>query len=199
MAIDGLPKFAGMDERAEGSEGYRPSGVVAEGFYNGTIHISPDLKYIEEAYHDARMGRYSKEPVLEITIPSVVDGTLAPEGQHVMQMFVQYAPYDLEGGWTDEAKDGFYNACIDSLEKYAPDIRERILHHQVLTPVDLEKIYGLTGGNIFQGAMVPHQMGPFRTGYKTPIKGLYFCGSATHPGGGVIGACGKNAAEVIAR
>jgi len=188
MAIKGLPKFAGMERRES-----------REGCYNGTIHISPDLKYIEQAYHDARMGRFSRRPVLEITTPSVVDPTLAPEGHHVMQMFVQYAPYHLDGmSWDDDdVKRAFYNTCIDTLEEYAPDIRERILHHHVLTPLDIERTYGMTGGNIFQGSMIPHQMGPFRSKYKTPLKGLYLCGAATSPGGGVVGACGKNAAEAI--
>jgi len=152
------------------------------------------------------LGRFSTAPVLEVTIPSAVDKTIAPEGKHIMSIFVQYAPYKLaEAEWESDSgtspKDVFFEMCMNALARYAPGIKEQILHKQIITPVDLEKTYGITGGNIFQGSMLPHQMGPFRPvagwGYETPIQGLYLCGAASHPGGGVMGACGKNAAEVI--
>jgi phytoene dehydrogenase-like protein len=184
LALDSLPEFV---------SGRGPEVLC------GTVHISPSMGYIEQAYHDAMMGKFSSQPVLEITIPSTLDNTLAPEGQHVMSIFTQYAPRKAD--WTDDLKNQFFEACMDMLEKYSPTIRQKILHHQVLTPLDFENTYRLTGGNIFQGAMSLHQLGPFRGvpgwGHRTPIEGLYVCGSAVSPGGGVLGACGKNGAEAI--
>lgn len=194
LALDSLPFLIGSDDKGR------------EGYYTGTIHISPDLKYIERAYHDAKMGRFSSRPVLEVTIPTVLDHTIAPAGKHIMSIFVQYAPYELDrvewDGGAFGPKDVLYDTCIRVLEEYFPGIKKKILHRQILTPVDLEKTYRLTGGNIFQGEMSFHQLGPFRNagwGYHTPVEGLYMCGAAVHPGGGVLGACGKNAAEVILR
>lgn len=172
--------------------------------HHGTIHISPTLDYIERAYDDAKYGRPSNEPILEITLPTSVDATLAPEGHHVMSMFIQYAPYKLrEGNW-DDIKESFGDRCIETLAQYAPNFPDTIIHRQVLSPLDLERVFGLTGGNIFQGAMLPHQLFSFRplagwADHRTPIPGLYLCGAASHPGGGVIGACGKNAAQEILR
>ncbi len=172
--------------------------------HHGTIHISPTLDYIERAYDDAKYGRPSNEPILEITLPTSVDATLAPEGHHVMSMFIQYAPYKLrEGNW-DDIKESFGDRCIETLAQYAPNFPDTIIHRQVLSPLDLERVFGLTGGNIFQGAMLPHQLFSFRplagwADHRTPIPGLYLCGAASHPGGGVIGACGKNAAREIRR
>jgi phytoene dehydrogenase-like protein len=180
-----------------------PSGGIGR-HHHGTIHISPTLDYIERAYDDAKYGRASEEPILEITLPTSVDATLAPDGHHVMSMFVQYAPYKLrEGNW-DDIKESFGDRCIEVLARYAPNVLDAIVHRQVLSPLDLERTFGLTGGNIFQGAMLPHQLFSFRpvagwADHRTPIKGLYVCGAASHPGGGVIGACGKNAAYEILR
>lgn len=173
-------------------------------FANGTIHISPTLDYLERAYDDAKYGRPSDEPVLEITLPSHVDQTLAPEGHHLMSMFVQYAPYQLaEGSW-DDIKESFGDRCIELLGRYAPNVPGAVLHRQVLSPLDLERTFGLTGGNIMQGAMTPSQLYALRpvagwADHRTPIKGLYLCGAASHPGGGVMGACGRNAAKEILR
>lgn len=170
----------------------------------GTIHIGPSLDYLERAFDGVRNGRPSDEPILEITLPSVVDPSIAPEGRHVMSIFVQYAPYDLaEGNW-DERKEAFADRCLDILGQYAPNIPGSVLHRQVLSPPDLERIFGLTGGNIFQGAMNPGQLFFLRpvagwSDYRTPIHGLYLCGAAAHPGGGVLGACGYNAAREILR
>jgi phytoene dehydrogenase-like protein len=173
--------------------------------HRGTIHISPTLDYMERAFDDAKYGRPSTEPILEITLPSSVDPTLAPPGQHVMNIFVQYAPYRLAHGQSwDDIKEDFGDRSIDLLARYAPNIKGAILHRQVLSPLDLERLIGLTGGHIMQGAMTPQQLYMMRpvpgwADHRSPIRGLYLCGAASHPGGGVLGACGRNAAEEILR
>jgi phytoene dehydrogenase-like protein len=172
--------------------------------HRGTIHVSPTLDYIERAFDDARRGCPSEEPILECTLPSAVDPTVAPPGRHLMSMFVQYAPDRLaEGSW-DDVKEAFADRCVDTLERYAPGFRRSILAREVLSPLDLERRFGLTGGNIFQGAMTPSQLFflrpiPGYAYYRTPVRDLYLCGAATHPGGGVMGACGYNAAREILR
>jgi phytoene dehydrogenase-like protein len=170
--------------------------------HRGTIHISPDQDYIERAYDDAKYGRPSEKPILECTIPSVVDPTVAPPGKHLMSMFIQYAPYKLKGASWDELRDSFADRCFDVLNEYAPNFKRSVLARQVLTPLDLERTFNLTGGNIFQGAMTLNQLFFLRpvpgfASYRTPIRGLYLCGSAAHPGGGVMGAAGWNAARAI--
>jgi len=172
--------------------------------HHGTIHIGPSIEYVERAYDDAKYGRPSKNPILEITLPSSVDNTITPEGQHFMSMFVQYAPYNLaEGNW-DDIKEQFGDRCIEVLAEYAPNVPDAILHRQVVSPLDLERTYGLTGGNIFQGAMTLNQLFSMRpvvgwADHRTPVSRLYMCGAASHPGGGVMGACGRNAAVEILR
>ncbi len=168
----------------------------------GTIHISPDLDYIERAFDDAKYGRPSQQPILECTIPSVVDPSVAPPGRHLMSMFVQYAPYALRGATWDELREPFADRCFDLLNDYAPNFKRSVLARQVLTPLDLERTFNLTGGNIFQGAMSLHQLFSFRpvvgyARYRMPLRGLYLCGSAAHPGGGVMGAAGASAARAI--
>jgi phytoene dehydrogenase-like protein len=180
-----------------------PSTGVAP-HHHGTIHVGPTLDYIERAGDDAKYGRPSAEPLLEITLPTSVDDSIAPAGKHIMSMFVQYAPYKLAEGTWDSVKDSFADRCIAKLAEYAPNVPGAVLHRQVLSPLDLERVYGLTGGNIFQGAMNANQLYFFRpvagwADHRTPIGGLYLCGAASHPGGGVIGACGKNAAAEILR
>ncbi len=178
------------------------SGVGPQ--HHGTMHISPTLDYIEHAYDDAKYGRSSQEPVLEMTMATSVDRTIAPEGRHLLSIFVQFAPYKLrEGNW-DEHKEVFADRCVQAIAQYAPDFPQSILHRQVLSPVDLERTFGITGGNIMQGAMHLHQLFAMRpvvgwADHRTPIQGLYLCGAASHPGGGVFGACGRNAAEEILR
>jgi phytoene dehydrogenase-like protein len=179
-------------------------GTQAGPQHRGTIHICPDLDYIERAYDDAKYGRPSARPVLECTIPSVVDPTVAPPGRHLMSIFVQYAPYALGEGTWDELREPFADRCFALLDEYAPNFSRSVLARQVLTPLDLERTFNLTGGNIFQGAMTPGQLFSFRpvpghTGYRTPVRGLYLCGAAAHPGGGVMGAPGWNAAREILR
>ena len=191
LALSELPDFRALP-------GHQPAP-----HHRGTIHICDSLDWLERAYDDAKYGRPSSQPILEITLPSSVDTTLAPPGKHVMNMFVQYTPYQLSGGksW-DDVKESFADRCIDLLVEFAPNVRGAIEHRQVLSPLDLERTYGLTGGNIFQGAMQLNQLFSFRpvagwSDHRTPVKGLYLCGAASHPGGGVIGACGRNAARAI--
>ena len=173
--------------------------------HRGTIHISPTMQYIERAYDNAKYGCPSDHPIIEATIPSVLDDTLAPPGKHVMSMFTQYFPYKLAPGLTlQEEKEKYAERCFDLMNEYAPNFRRSVLGRQVLTPVDLERRFGLTGGNIMQGTMSSEQSLFHATGagyadYRTPIRGLYLCGAATHPGGGVMGACGYNAAREIMR
>jgi phytoene dehydrogenase-like protein len=190
VALAELPSFRALPGTTPGSH------------HRGTIHICPDQDYIERAFDDAKYGRPSSRPVLECTIPSVVDPTVAPPGLHLMSMFVQYAPYDLRGGSWDELREPFADRCFDLLDEYAPNFKRAVIARQVLTPLDLERVFNLTGGNIFQGAMTPSQLFAFRpvpgfAQYRTPIRGLYLCGAAAHPGGGVMGTPGLNAARAI--
>jgi phytoene dehydrogenase-like protein len=190
VALSELPSFSAVPGTAPGPQ------------HRGTIHICPDQDYIERAYDDAKYGRPSSRPVLECTIPSVLDPTVAPPGRHLMSIFVQYAPYALREGTWDELREPFADRCFDLLEEYAPNFKRSVIARQVLTPLDLERVFNLTGGNIFQGAMTPSQLFSFRpvpgyASYRTPIRGLYLCGAAAHPGGGVMGAPGLNAARAI--
>jgi phytoene dehydrogenase-like protein len=190
VALSELPSFRALPGTAPGPH------------HRGTIHICPDQDYIERAFDEAKYGRPSSRPVLECTIPSVVDPTVAPPGQHLMSLFVQYAPYTLREGSWDDLRGAFADRCFDLLDEYAPNFKHSVLARQVLTPLDLERVFNLTGGNIFQGAMTPGQLFAFRpvpgyARYRTPIKGLYLCGAATHPGGGVMGTPGLNAAREI--
>ncbi len=170
----------------------------------GAISISPTVEYMERAYDDAKYGRFSRRPYMDIVIPSMLDPSMAPPGQHVMSIFVQYAPYDLEGGWTEEQREAFGDAVVDTLAEYAPNLKRAILHRQVLTPLDLEWQIGLTQGNIFHGELSLHQLFFFRpvprwAKFRTPVRGLYLCGSGAHPGGGISGAPGRLAALEILR
>ena len=157
---------------------------------------------MERAYDDAKYGNFSRKPYIDIVIPSLTDPSVAPPGKHVMSCFVQYAPYKLANGTWDEQREPFGDRVIDLIAEYAPNIHSIVDHVQVLTPLDLERRFGLTGGNIFHGEMSLDQMFVMRplagwARYRTPIRGLYLCGSGTHPGGGVMGAPGYNAARAI--
>jgi phytoene dehydrogenase-like protein len=172
--------------------------------HRGTIHIAPTMEWIERAYHDAHSGWPSLEPIIEMTIPTSVDTTLAPEGHHIIGLFVQYAPYKLARGDWDSARAEFADRCFSVIDRFAPNFSRSVLHRQVLSPLDLERRFGLTGGNIFHGAMHLHQLFGFRpvpgwADYRTPLRGLYLCGSSAHPGGGVMGAAGRNAAQAVLR
>ncbi len=180
-----------------------PSTGVAP-HHHGTMHIGPTLDYIERAYDDAKYGRPSESPVIEMTMATSVDDTLAPPGKHILSCFVQFAPYELQAVQWDEIKDQFADRCIEIIGDYAPNVPGAIEHRQVLSPLDLERVYGITGGNIMQGAMNANQLYCFRpiagwADHRSPVEGLYLCGAASHPGGGVMGACGKNAATEILR
>jgi phytoene dehydrogenase-like protein len=141
-------------------------GTEAGPQHRGTIHISPDQDYIERAFDDAKYGRPSADPVLECTIPSTVDPTVAPPGRHLMSMFVQYAPYDPRGSSWDEQREAFADRSFDVLNDYAPNFKDAVLDRQVLAPLDLERVFNLTGGNIFQGAMTPGQLFAFRPRHR---------------------------------
>jgi len=193
VALERLPNFTALP------------GTEAGPQHRGTVHLCPDQDFIERAYDEAKYGMPSREPVVECTIPSAVDFTVAPPGKHLMSMFVQYAPYSRKDGpWDAAAKDAFADACFDVVERHAPGFKNSVSARQVLTPSDLEEMFGLTGGNIFQGAMSLDHLFMFRpapgyAGYRMPVKGLYLCGSAAHPGGGVMGASGLNAAREMLR
>jgi phytoene dehydrogenase-like protein len=164
------------------------------------MHICPSIDYVERAWDDAKYGQPSRSPLLELTVPTMYDPSLAPPGKHIMGIFLQYAPYTLRDSNWDDMREPFANRVLDLIEEYAPGFRSLIVDKQVLTPLDLERRFGLTGGNIFHGEMSLDQMFVMRplpscARYRTPIAGLFLCGSGTHPGGGVMGAPGYNAAR----
>jgi len=187
LSLDGLPDFSALP-------GAGPH-------LRGAISISPSVEYMERAYDDAKYGRYSRRPYIDIVIPSLTDPSVAPPGKHVMSCFVQYAPYNLKGDW-DKEREAFGDTVIDTIAEHAPNIKNIIKHRQVLTPLDLERDFSLSEGNIFQGELTLEQLFFLRpvpgwANYRTPIKNLYMCGSATHPGGGIMGANGRNAADKV--
>ena len=170
--------------------------------HRGAVSISPSIDYVERAYDDAKYGQFSREPYMDVIFPSMIDRDMAPPGHHVMSCFVQYAPYDVEGGWDDAKRDAFGETVIATLERYAPDIRRCIVGMQVITPKDIERIAGITGGNIFHGELLLHQLfflrpAPQWADFRTPLPGYYFGAAGAHPGGGVMGAAGKLAAEAV--
>src|SRR5213593_1558842 len=185
LALDGLPNFTCMPGPGR--------------HLRGAVSISPSLEYVERAYDDAKYGEFSRRPYCDIVIPSMIDPDMAPPGKHVMSIFVQYAPYHLNGGWTDARREAFGDAVIDAVARFAPNLKSIILHRQVLTPADIERVTGLTEGNIFQGELALHQLfflrpAPSWARYRTPVRGMYQCGAGTHPGGGIMGASGRLAA-----
>ncbi len=165
----------------------------------GAISISPSVDYMERAYDQAKYGEFSRRPYIDMVIPTLTDPSIAPAGKHILSCFVQYAPYKLASGTWDDQREAFGDAVIDTIAERAPNIRNIILHRQVLTPLDMEREFGLTEGNIFQGELTLEQLfflrpAPGWSRYTTPIRSLWMCGSATHPGGGIMGAPGRNAA-----
>jgi phytoene dehydrogenase-like protein len=188
LALDALPKFKAMP--GEGAH------------LRGAISISPSMEYMERAYDDAKYGNYSRRPYIDMVIPSLTDPSVAPAGKHVMSCFVQYAPYKLASGTWDEKREAFGDNVLDTISEYAPNIKDIVVGRQILTPLDLEREFGLTQGNIFQGELSLEQLFFLRpvagwAYYRTPVDGLYMCGSATHPGGGIMGANGRIASQVM--
>jgi len=185
LALDALPDFTCLP--GEGAH------------LRGALSISPSVDYMERAYDQAKYGEFSRRPYIDMVIPTLTDPSVAPPGKHILSCFVQYAPYKLASGTWDEQRDAFGDTVVDTIAQYAPNIRDIILHRQVLTPLDLERDFGLTEGNIFQGELTLEQLFfsrpvPGWAQYTTPVKNLWMCGSATHPGGGIMGAPGRNAA-----
>ncbi len=201
-------KYRGSSGKVNLALDYLPEWSSRKGVEHlkGDIAIAPSIEYLEKAYDDSKYGRYSRRPYLNIVIPSLVDPSVAPPGKHVMSIFVQYAPYHLEGGasqWENQ-RESFYENVIDTIQDYCPKIRDAILHRQVLTPWDLEKEFGLTEGNIFHGELSLDQLLFLRpvsqwARYKTPIQGLWLCGSGAHPGGGIMGSPGELSAKTLLR
>ena len=186
LALDGLPVIEGLSKND----------------YAQRLVIAPDEHYVERAFNPAKYGESSPNPVIEITFPSFSDETLAPAGKHVMSAVVQYAPYALKGGWNDETKAAFMTAIIDTLSKYMPDIEQRIRSSELLTPADIEAEFHITGGHWHHGELSLDQFMFVRpvngaAQYRLPIDGVYLCGAGAHPGGGVSGAAGRNAARAI--
>jgi phytoene dehydrogenase-like protein len=188
LALSGPPSFSGVRGNTEA--------------LSGRIHIGPGIDYLERAFDESKYGNFSRVPYLEVAIPSLTDPSLAPAGQHVMSVYMQYAPYKLkERSWHNE-RNALGDTVIKTIAQYAPDLPSKILHAQVITPLDLEEIYGLTGGQIFHGELALDQIFTMRpmldwARYRTPIENLYLCGSGTHPGTGLTGASGANAAREI--
>ncbi len=191
LALDGLPNFTAFPTEGLGLP------------HKTTMHVCPSMDYIDRAWDDAAEGRPATNPMLECTIPTAYDDSIAPPGKHIMCIFAQFAPYKLKNAeWTNELKDQFADRCLDALAEYAPNIRDIMLHRQVISPFDMEREYGLTGGSIFHGDMGLDQLFFMRpvagwAKFRTPVQNLYLCGSGTHPGGGVMGAPGFNAAREI--
>jgi phytoene dehydrogenase-like protein len=177
-------------------------GSAPQLHHRAIIDIAPSLDYLEHAYDDAKRGHPSREPFLEFVMQSANDPTVAPPGMHTMTISAKFAPFDLRTGSWDSEAEPFAERIIDVLEAYAPNIRRAIIARQWRTPLDMEREYGLTRGDVFHGAILPHQMFSFRpvpgwSSYRTPVRGLYLCGAGAHPGGGVIGAPGHNAAMAV--
>ena len=191
IALDGLPTFPALPEGSP--------------LCHADMHFIDSLERMERAYDDWKAGTWSKDPYMDMVIPSLIDPTLAPPGKHMMSCFVQYCPYELDGRpWTDEEREAFGNTVIDQIANYSPDFRDLILHVEVRTPADIEREIGITEGNIFHGELTMDQLMfnrpvPGFAQYRTPVDKLYMCGSSTHPGGGVMAAPGANAAREILR
>ena len=189
LALSGLPTFNGQQSVEQ---------------LSGHIRISPSREYLERAYDDAKYGRISRQPFLDVVIPTLTDPALAPQGHHVMSIRMQYAPYELRERDWDTMREPLGDLIVDTLAQYAPDLKQHIVQRQVLTPLDWEREYGLAEGSIFHGQMGLDQLLVMRpvpgwSQYRTPLPNLYLCGAGAHPGGGVTGAPGYNAARIVAR
>jgi len=191
LALDALPTFSALKNSSEGN------AALA-----GRIHIGPGIDYLERAFDDSKYGDFSRAPYLDVSIPSILDSSLAPAGKHVMSIYMQFAPYRLKQGDWMQQRDALADTIIKTLAAHAPDLPGKILARQILTPKDLEETYGLTGGHPFHGELALDQLFTMRpllgwARYCTPVKGLHLCGSGTHPGNGITGASGANAAREI--
>jgi len=190
FALSGLPTFSCL-----------PAGTTDH--FRGMVSISPSIDYLERAYDDAVDGRFSASPYVDMGFPSMIDPSVAPPGKHAMACFVQYAPYELAEGTWDDQREAFGDAVQNTIARYAPDFPSLVLHRQVLTPLDIERTFGLTEGNIFQGELLLEQLFSARpmlgAGYRTPVRDLWLCGSSAHPGGAISGAPGRNAAAALLR
>jgi phytoene dehydrogenase-like protein len=190
LALSGLPSFTALSG-SDDSEALR-----------GRIHIGPEIDYLERAFDESKYGNFSKQPYLEVAIPTLTDPSLAPDGQHVMSIYMQYAPFKLKNSDWESQRVALGDTVVKTLAKYAPNLPEMILTHQIITPQDLEDRFGLTGGHIFHGELALDQFFTMRplldwARYRTPIRNLYLCGSGTHPGVGLTGGSGANAAKEI--
>jgi phytoene dehydrogenase-like protein len=191
IALDSAPVFPALPEGAPN--------------LRGDLHFTDSIEKMERAYDDWKSGHFSRDPFQDVMIPTMIDPTMTPPGKHFMSCFVQYAPPKIAGGeWTDADRDAFGLTCLDQIEKYSPGFKNRVLHVEVRTPRELEAEVGLTEGNIFQGELTFDQLlfnrpVPGYAQYRSPIKDLWMCGSSTHPGGGVMGAPGRNAAAEVLR
>ena len=188
LALSGLPKFTALNDGDSAT-------------LRGRIHIGNEIDYLERAFDESKYGNFSRQPYLEATIPSLTDPSLAPEGKHVMSVYMQYAPYKLKGEWEQQRK-ALGQTVVETLAQYAPNLPELILTHQIITPQDLEDKYGMTGGQIFHGELSLDQFFTMRplldwARYRTPIDNLFLCGSGTHPGSGLTAGSGANAAREI--
>ena len=191
LALSGMPAFAALKHEAS---------AIAK--LSGRIHLGPNIDYLERAFDAAKYGEYSAQPYLDITIPSLTEPSLVPDGAHVLSIHAQYAPYKLKEGDWSARREEFGETVVNLLSEYAPNLKGMIEAVQVITPLDLEQVYGLSGGHIFHGEQSLDQFFAFRpvigwAQYRTPIKGLYLCGAGTHPGGGITGGSGANAAREI--
>jgi phytoene dehydrogenase-like protein len=188
LALSGLPSFTALNGNQEA--------------LTGRIQIGPEIDYLERAFDESKYGDFSRAPYLEVAIPTLTDPSLAPEGRHVMSIYMQYAPYRLRDSTWDDQRIALGDTVVKTLAQYAPDLPSKILSHQIITPADLEEQYGLTGGHIFHGDLALDQIFTMRpmldwARYRTPIDNLYLCGSGTHPGTGLTGGSGANAAREI--
>jgi phytoene dehydrogenase-like protein len=192
LALDGLPTFTALKQSSDNSA------------LSGRIHIGPGIDYLERAFDASKYGEFSPAPYLDISIPTLLDPSLAPAGKHVMSIYMQFAPFKLKQGDWAQHSDALADTIVKTLSEYAPDLQSKILGGHIITPKDLEETYGLTGGHPFHGELSLDQIFTMRpllgwARYHTPVRGLYLCGSGTHPGNGVTGASGSNAAREILR
>jgi len=192
LALSALPEFAALKSKGNGT------------LMQSRIQISPEIDYLERAFDESKYGNFSRAPYLEITLPSLSDPSLAPAGQHVMSIYMQYAPYKLKNSDWEAQRKPLGEAVVKAISQYAPNLPQLILSHQIITPKDLEQTYGLTGGHIFHGELALDQFFTMRpllnwARYKTPIERLFLCGNGTHPGTGLTGGSGANAAREIVK